>query len=69
MNDLPAFPETDSKTFSCNIIPSLRAALDAYGATSVLCGNSTHFQSTRDVDSGWGCGYRNIQVSLYNTLF
>ena len=64
---IPAFAE--SITLGTHgIIPRLSVVLDAHGAHSLLCGEAVHYQSTQDLDSGWGCGYRNIQIICSHLL-
>ncbi|CAN1170927.1 Zinc finger-containing ubiquitin peptidase 1 [Linum perenne] len=36
--------------------------------TTFLCGYVDHYQSKRMEDSGWGCGYRNIQMLASHLL-
>ncbi|XP_049411378.1 uncharacterized protein LOC125874518 [Solanum stenotomum] len=36
--------------------------LETEKATTILCGNVDHFQSSHSEDFGWGCGWRNIQM-------
>ncbi|XP_004309112.1 PREDICTED: zinc finger with UFM1-specific peptidase domain protein-like [Fragaria vesca subsp. vesca] len=36
--------------------------LEPRNTTTILCGYTDHIQSIRSEDSGWGCGWRNIQM-------
>lgn len=42
--------------------------LESGNSTSILSGNVDHFQSIDSEDSGWGCGWRNIQILTSNLL-
>ncbi|OAY78820.1 Zinc finger with UFM1-specific peptidase domain protein [Ananas comosus] len=46
------------------LMPLLRSCLDSDGESSrsIISGHVDHYQSVESEDSGWGCGWRNIQM-------
>ncbi|OVA04030.1 Peptidase C78 [Macleaya cordata] len=42
--------------------------LETENSTSIISGHVDHFQSVESEDTGWGCGWRNIQMLCSNLL-